>query len=457
MKAFPWGTALRIAWREGRAAKGKFLFVALAVAAGVASITGVRGFSEAFRGMLLREARTLMAADMTVRTFEAPNAPQLAVLEDLERRGIVMTRITETVSMISAPGAQDPLLVSVKAVDPAVYPFYGQIRTTPAGSLGGMLTPDGMAVSEDLLLRLNLAVGDRVKLGEEEYRIAAVVTMEPDRMTGSLNVGPRVMLSREGLERSGLMAPGSRASQRFLFRLPAAGPDVAQVRLILKRAFPESMIADYRETHPLITRGLNRATTFLGLVSLVSLIVGALGVATAMHSHLQQRMDSIAVMKCLGARSSQIIRIYVVQTLLLGLAGSLAGIALGLAVQAAFPALVARYFPLRPGIRLDFLSSRHAGRAAVLGGTPAESPHRGSRRGHHPRRTGAVGRDTRRGLGGRCGTRRSLVRSRPLRQPRGAGRLWQALALRSENHPGAPAVQAAAQRAPRPREHLSSG
>ena len=90
------------------------------------------------------------------------------------------------------------------------------------------------------------------------------------------------------------------------------------------------------KTNPTITRGLDRATTFLSLVSLIALIVGALGVATAMHSHLQQKMDSIAIMKCLGARSTQIIRIYVSQTLALGLAGGLAGIALGLAVQGAF-------------------------------------------------------------------------------------------------------------------------
>src|SRR6476659_2862326 len=119
------------------------------------------------------------------------------------------------------------------------------------------------------------------------------------------------MMRREGLERTGLIRLGSRAAQRFLFRLAPGGPDVEETRSILKRAFPEAQVIDFRETHPTITRGLERATMFLSLVSLIALIVGALGVATAMHSHLQQKMDSIAIMKCLGARSSQIIRIYV--------------------------------------------------------------------------------------------------------------------------------------------------
>src|SRR5207247_9065555 len=135
------------------------------------------------------------------------------------------------------------------------------------------------------------------------------------------------------------------------------GPGVEEPRRILKRAFPEAQVIDFRETHPTITRGLERATTFLSLVSLIALIVGALGVATAMHSHLQQKMDSIAIMKCLGARSTQIIRIYVSQTLALGLAGGLAGIALGLAVQSAFPSLIARYFQLKIGVQWDWAAA----------------------------------------------------------------------------------------------------
>ncbi|NUN02063.1 MAG: ABC transporter permease, partial [Bryobacteraceae bacterium] len=292
MNSFPWRTAFRIGWREARAAKSKFLFVILSVAAGVGAITGVRGFSEAFRGMLLREARTLMAADLSVRMFEMPDPAQSAAMKALEQKGIVRTWITETVSMMSARNLLDPLLVSVKAVQPALYPFYGQIRLSTGGTLRDKLTPDAVVVSADLLLRLDASIGDTIRLGESDYRIAAIVTMEPDRMTGSLNVGPRVMLSREGLDRSKIMAPGSRASQRFLFKLPSAGPGVETVRAELRRVFPSALIADFRQTHPLITRGLNRATTFLSLVSLISLIVGALGIATAVHSHLRQRMDS---------------------------------------------------------------------------------------------------------------------------------------------------------------------
>lgn len=349
--------AWRMAWREARASAPKFIFVIFGVAAGVGALTGVRGFSAAFHEALRREARTLMAADLTIRQFMPFTPAQDTEIQSWLKRGAQLTRITETVSMLSAEGAS-PALVSVKAVDPNVYPYYGKVRLDPDQPLAQALTPDTVAVSDDLLLRLNLSVGSMVKLGEAQFRVCGVVRMEPDRMTGSLNVGPRIMITREGLDRTGLMSFGSRASHRFLFKLPAQGIQVAQMFDALKKAFPESMVVDYRDSNPLITRALDRSTTFLSLVSLIALIVGALGVATAIYSHIQQRLDTIAILKCLGARSSQVIRIYTLQTLLLGLTGGLAGVAVGGIVQRLFPILLARYFqfqsiPWNPSFALE--------------------------------------------------------------------------------------------------------
>jgi putative ABC transport system permease protein len=343
----PWRAAIRIAWREMRASRSRFVFVVLAVAVGVGSLTGVRGFSRSFRHMLLAQARTLMAADITARVFALPNSDQQAALKDLDSHGVRRTWITETVTMASSPAAPNPLLISVKAVDPSVYPFYGAVTLNPPQALYDALTANTVVVSDDLLVRLDVHTGDTLHIGGQDFRIAGTVVSEPDRMTGSLNVGPRVMITREGLDRTGLITAGSRASERYLFSLPPSGlPDVGQVRLTLKRAFPEATIADYRETHPIITRGLDRSTTFLSLIALIALVIGAMGVASAMHGHLQQKLDSIAVMKCIGARSAQIIRIYTAQTLMLGLGGGVLGVAFGVGVAAAFPGFLAKYFQL---------------------------------------------------------------------------------------------------------------
>ncbi|MEZ5363418.1 MAG: FtsX-like permease family protein [Bryobacterales bacterium] len=345
-----WATAAKIAWRESRAAWGKFAFVIAAVAVGVGALSGVRGFSGAFRNMLLRDARTLMAADLAVRMYHEPDAREQAALDEITARGAERTWITETVSMVSSDASPRPLMVAVKAVDPDVYPFYGKIELRGAASLKAALA-QGAVVTDDLLVRLGVNLGDAVRLGDAEIPLAAVVTVEPDRMTGSFNVGPRLLLSRGNLDRTGLMQRGSRAAQRYLFKMPAQGGiDIATARGLLEKVFRPYWIADYRETHPTIRRGLDRATNFLSLVSLVALIVGALGVAMAMHSHLEQRLDTIAILKCIGARSGQIVRIYTLQTLALGVIGSALGILLGYGVQAWAPRFLAQYFPTPPNL-----------------------------------------------------------------------------------------------------------
>ena len=340
-----WNSAFKMAWREARASAGKFVFVVLSVSAGVGALTGVRGFSGSFQDMLLRDARTLMAADLSVRLFNEISPEQEEVFAELTKLGVRRTWITETVSMMSSETTSRPVLVSVKAVEPKRYPFYGEIRLSPEGKLADLLTDQTMVVSNDLLLRLGVKLGDWVRLGDEQFRLAAEVVLEPDRMTGTWNVGPRVMITRAGLDRAGLMRPGSRASQRYLFRLPEEGITIASARALLATRFKGDRIVDFRETHPTLRRGLDRATKFLSLVSLIALIVGAIGVAMAMHSHLQQRLDTIAIMKCLGGRSRQIMRIYLIQTIGLGLTGSALGVLFGYGVQAWFLNFIQNFFP----------------------------------------------------------------------------------------------------------------
>jgi putative ABC transport system permease protein len=343
-------TAARIAWRETRSSMTKFVFVVLAVAAGVGALAGVQGFSQSFRATLTDESRTVMAADLTARQFMPATDEQIARLDALAGRGVEHTLITETISMASSAMVPidseeaTPALVSVKAVDPDKYPYYGQVKLDPPMPLREALAEDTVAVANDVLVRLGVQVGEKLRIGKQTVRISAVVVTEPDRMSGSMNVGLRMMMSREAFERTGLMGFGSRGAYRYLFKMSPTAPQVAAVREELRRTLPDALVADFRQSNPIITRGLDRATTFLSLVSLIAMIVGALGVAMAMHAHLQQKMDNIAVLKSLGATSRDVIGIYTIQTLLLGIAGGIIGIAVGKAIERTFPFLIDRYF-----------------------------------------------------------------------------------------------------------------
>jgi putative ABC transport system permease protein len=349
MATLTYRSAAKIATREMHSSRGKFFFVILSVAIGVAALTGVRGFSASFRGALLNRARSIMAADLSARMFQQPTPEEQKGLNAITAGGVEITPVTELLSMASAAKTLDPLLISLKAVDPAMYPFYGDVELAPVGQLKNVLTPDTAVVAEDLLVRLHLKTGDDLKIGTHMFRIASVVVNEPDRLSGNFAAGPRVFITRAGLAASGLLAPGSHAGQRYLFRVPKPGngapvsdKTVANLKLRLEKLLPEAQIIDYRETNPALTQGLDRATSLLSLMSLVALVLGAVGVAMAMRAHLQQRLDTIAIMKSLGARSGQIMKIYLLQTLLLGLIGGLLGVALGVGVQLAFPLLLAK-------------------------------------------------------------------------------------------------------------------
>jgi putative ABC transport system permease protein len=365
--ALGWATAAKIAWRELRASRSKFLFVILSVAIGVAALTGVRGFSESFQKELLDQARSIMSADLSARMFRLITPQENAKLDALtDSKGVERTSVTETVSMASLQGDPVPLLVSLKVVDPAKYPFYGAVTLSPAGDLRTMLTDSSVVVDDNLLVRLRAKVGDSLKIGGQFFRIAAVIEKEPDRLTAGVGLGPRVMMTRAAVDKTGLLQAGSRATERYLFKLGPQSGKVAAVRGDLEKILPDSQITDFRETSPALSEGLDHATGLLSLICLVAMVLGAIGVGMAMRAHLQQRIDILAIMKSIGARSSDILRIYLLQTLLLGTVGALLGIVLGLGVEWALPFFFGKLLPIQPPLRLPVRSVSAAFGTGIL-------------------------------------------------------------------------------------------
>lgn len=357
--------AARIAWRELKATPSRFVFVVLAVAVGVGALSGVKGFGAAFRSMLFRNAKQLTASDLTAQVWGLPTADQLNRLRAIASKTGTLTWVTETVSMAARAGTATPQMVAVKGVDPNVYPFYGHLTLAPAQPLAALLAGDNILVNEELLIRLRLRTGATLRLGGQDFRIAGELVTEPDRLASGFGPSMRVMMSRASLERTGLIQPGSRASQRFLFRL-RPDTDIGKLKEEIRGVLARPRLTDFRDGDPAIERGITRSTTFLSLVSLIALIVGSLGVGMAMYSHLQQKMDTIAVMKAVGARSRQIVTIYLIQTLWLGLAGGAIGIALGAFVQKMFPVLIHQVFDLLPEVAWDWSFSLQGLAVGVL-------------------------------------------------------------------------------------------
>ncbi|HUV69448.1 MAG TPA: FtsX-like permease family protein [Terracidiphilus sp.] len=360
-RALTWKRAAAIGWRDLKSAPGKFGFVMLSVAVGVAALVGVRGLSDSFRTTLSGQARSLMAGDLSARILHPPTAEELSKVAAILKQGsagagssgIRSTWVTETISMASVPPQPVPLLVSLKAVDPSEYPYYGTAELEPAMTLAQALEGDSAVVADEFLIRMNAKVGDTLRLGGRDFKIAAVLQQEPDRITSGAGLGPRVMISQAALARTGLVAPGSRVSERLLVKLPEKAPgglsadaEAAAVRSELESALPDAQVMDFREGNPALTRGLDNATAILSLICLVAMVLGAIGVAMAMHAHLEQRMDMLAILKAVGAGSGDLLRIFLLQTLGLGLVGGVVGVVAGLGVMVALPAAFGNLVPI---------------------------------------------------------------------------------------------------------------
>jgi putative ABC transport system permease protein len=347
-RALSWKRAAAIGWRDLKSAPGKFGFVVLSVAVGVAALVGVRGLSDSYRQSLSTEARSLLAGDLSARMYHGPTddeSRKIAAIAAKSAGGIRTTWVTETISMASVAQDPAPILVALKAVDPAEYPYYGTAELEPAMPLSAALQGDSAVVADEFLIRLNAHVGDTLRLGGKNFTITASLKQEPDRISAGVSMGPRVMISNAELASTGLLAPGSRATRRLLLKLPAKPPsgmtadaEAAAMRTQLEAALPDAQVMDFREGNPGLSRGLDNATSILSLICLVALVLGAIGVAMAMHAHLEQRMDMLAILKALGADSSDLLRIFLLQTLALGLAGGVLGVAAGVAVMVALPA-----------------------------------------------------------------------------------------------------------------------
>ena len=349
-----------IAGRDLRSAPGKFVFVVLSVAVGVAALVGVRGFSESFRSTLTREARALMAGDLSARANQQPSAEERKKIDSLRAQGIRATWVTETISMASVPPDPVPILVSLKAVDPAEYPYYGKAELEPDMPLTQALGGNSVVVADEFLIRLKARVGDTLRLGGHNFRIAARLVQEPDRLTAGAGLGPRVLISRAGLDATGLLAAGSRANERLLLELPTTMKSAAQLAAVRKQVegmLPEAQVMDYREGNPALTEGLDRSTAILSLICLVAMVLGAIGVAMSMHAHLEQRMDVLAILKAIGAGSGDLLRIFLLQTMGLGLAGALLGVAAGVGVMLALPAVFGNLLPVHATLAFPWRSA----------------------------------------------------------------------------------------------------
>ncbi|HSD66914.1 MAG TPA: FtsX-like permease family protein, partial [Vicinamibacteria bacterium] len=340
---------LALAWREGRASRRRGLLVGVTVAIGVAALVAINSFTDNLRESVAKEARALLGADLAL-SVGGPFSPAAESLLDEVRRATTppadVARVVSFGAMALRTGGETTRLAQVLAVDPA-YPYYGSIETAPPGEWARLAETGGAVADASLLVALGARVGDEIALGEARFVVRATVENAPGDVGVRSAFGPRVFVPRRRVGETALLTKGSRARYEAYLRFPP-GTDAQGIadryrsRLSAERLAVRTVSDDQRR----LTETLSRFGNFLGLVALVALLLGGLGVASAVHVFIRRRMATVAVLRCLGATGGTVLAAYLVQALAVGLAGSLAGAAAGAAVQAALPRLLKGLLPV---------------------------------------------------------------------------------------------------------------
>ncbi len=337
---------VRMVYRELRSSWRRLAFFFICIAVGVAAIVALRSLIQNVRVALVAEARTLLAGDISLRT-DQPWSDDARELIDARLEAVTRLRRTEIVDTTTMVRLIDEANIRTKVVEVrgvrTAFPFYGTFE------LGGdreysfdLLREHGALVAPELLSQLGLDVGDQMMIGEVTFTIRDVILTEPGRRLGAFSFGPRVLIDYTAVEETGLVGFASRAERQILLQVDDAeiDPLVEQLRADLQDEFVR--VASFRNTESRIERNLVRTENYLSLVGFVIVILGGIGVWSVTRVFVQQRLRSVAILKCLGATSLQVLAVYVAQVALLGAGGSVLGIGIARGALAAVPESLAQ-------------------------------------------------------------------------------------------------------------------
>lgn len=345
---------LRMSWRESRSSRRRLLLFGSAISIGVATLVAIRSFTANVEDAVHRQARELLGADYVLRSSRPFTPPIERLLDSLARHGARVARRTSLTSMAFLREREGARLVDVQAVSGG-FPFYGQVHTSPPGRWTALDTGHVAIVDTTLLVQLGARVGDTLELGSRDFSIAGVASDVPGRLGGSFEgFIPQVYIPAADVAGTGLVVFGSRVTYQALLELDgektARRIDGSHKRLYERERVGSRTAGDAESN---LTDSLRQLSTFLQFVGLIALLLGGIGVASGIGAFVAGKLDTIAVLRCLGASRPLVFGIYLAQAAALGLLAAVAGAALGVVVQLLLPGLVKSLLPLDVTVRLE--------------------------------------------------------------------------------------------------------
>ena len=346
MNVVPRAPLLSLAWKESRTARRRLLLYMSAISLGVAALVAIDSFASNTQRSVREQARALLGGDISI-TSRQPLTPRVtAALDSMRARGVAFADVTTFGSMALLDRTGRTRLAQVRAVTPG-YPFYGRIITAPADAWSRLQSERVALVDPSLLVSLNARIGDTLSLGKSRFTIIGTLVSVPGDVSVASAIGPRIYIPNQFVAETGLLQFGSRSDRETLVKLPptlSAGQFTGRLRPVLDSAGVRMRTVAQTEFN--LTQAIDQLRDFLSVIGLVALLLGGIGVASGVNAFVMRKIDTVAILRCLGATSWQVLTIYIVQAVVMGLVGAAAGALLGVILQLALPHVLAEFLPV---------------------------------------------------------------------------------------------------------------
>ena len=331
----------KMAWRDSRTHRNRLFLFMSSIIVGIAALVAISSLSDNVENAINEQAKDLLGADLVINSQHAFSEPEIQLIDSLEGE---QSKVTSFSSMIYIPKNSGTRLVRIRALQ-GDFPYYGNFETKPPNAATDFRSKRSALLEESLMLQFGIAVGDSVQIGAFTFEVAGALIKIPGEAALNSIFAPRVYIPMMFLENTRLIQPGSLAFYQVFFKF-AQETDVQQLVDEIKPQLTEYRIrsetVESRKAN--LGQALDNFYQFLNLIGFIALLLGCIGVVSAIHVYIRQKLDTVAILRCLGANAKQSFLIYLIQAGSMGFIGSLIGTFLGILIQMILPRIFANFF-----------------------------------------------------------------------------------------------------------------
>ena len=345
-------TLFGLAWRESRSTRRKLLLYMSSISLGVAALVAIDSFAGNITRSVREQSRALIGGDIvfSVRNGWTPASDSL--LQEFASRGAVITKQTSFASMAFAPRTNATRLAQVRAVGRA-YPLYGRITTKPPGQWERLHEGRHVLLDPALMIGLDTRVGDTISLGYQTFEVIGALDQVPGDPGIAGAMAPRLFMSEQYMADTRLLITGSRGEYDAYGRLSSGDPDAMVESLDARLDSAQLRARTINQQEENITEDIQDMSNFLGLVGIIALLLGGVGVASGVNAWVMRKIDTVAILRCLGATTRQVMTIYITQAMVMGFLGAAIGATLGVMIQFLLPGVLNDVLPVDVSVRLE--------------------------------------------------------------------------------------------------------